>query len=75
MDTHPAYIVFKSPVLESQKDWQLNRTGTDLDRTAVAVLGGSWSVQLRLPPLKQKAKTSHKPVATGCISATPVNWG
>jgi len=33
-------VVFKSPVLESQKDRQLNRTATNLDRTAVAVLGG-----------------------------------
>ena len=34
------HVVFKSPVLESQKDWQLNQTATNLDWTAVAVLGG-----------------------------------
>jgi len=33
-------VVFKSPVLESQKDQQLNWTATNLDRTAVVVLGG-----------------------------------
>jgi len=34
------YLVFKSLVLESQKDWQLNQTATNLDQTAVVVLGG-----------------------------------
>ena len=61
-------LVFRSPVGNWCKDWQLDWTATDRNWTAVASCDQLWSVQL---PVAQFAKNQKDQLWTGCLAHDP----
>ena len=58
-------LVFQGPVATSGKNWQLNRTTTDLDRTTVAGARGCVIGLVAVAVAQADTKDQLQPVATG----------